>query len=417
MRTYGHHPARIALVLRLGAKMGSALATILFLPTLAQGVQGQVTNSSAPAEIREIRVGDSVSSSLESGKPFEEYRLRLAGGDSVQIDMESPVTGSTTATPATGEQATGIRGFDAFLELRRLGGQDPVATDDDGGSTGLNSRLIFTAPSSGDYVIRARSFGRRAEGDYALRVTGLPRAPTPTMLVGDRGGGSLGPNSPVMVIFGESQRYGLHWVNGQQGERMRIHVRSDAPSQSLELLSSSGSTLAANRSANPNNQIISVLPEADRYLVRVGIPSGQEADYSLDVERATTRIRERIELVRVGHVADDEALTLTSSISSRPDGSGEADFFYKLYSLFVRENEPVTVIVDAPGFDPVVDAGEVETLGLLPQVTVTSVAGRPARLVLWPFRSGRVYIRVRSPSLAIGSFRLRIVAGVAQPPD
>lgn len=416
MRTYGCRSARIVLALRASAMAGCALAAMLPLPATAQNVQEETAVRAAPAEIREVRVGDSVSSSLDPANPFEEYRLRLAGGDSVQIDMESP-TGRRVAARPPGDEPAVTTQLDSFLELRRLGAQDPVAVDDDGGDTGLNSRLIFTAPSSGEYIIKARGFGRRNEGAYTLRVTGLPRAPAPTDLVGDRGGGSLGSTSPVMVIYGESQRYALYWVNGEQGERMRIHVQSDAPSQSLELLSSSGSTLAASRNADPDIQIISVLPESGRYLVRVAIPSRYQARYSLDVGRAAMgTTRERTNRVLVGHHADAETLTLESNISPRPDGSGEADFFYKLYSLEVRANRPVTVIVDAPGFDPIVEAGEVDTLGFLPWVSVNSVAGRPARLVLRPFRTGTIYIRVRSPSLAIGSFGLRIVEGVAQPP-
>ncbi len=396
-----------------------AAGTLVFsgfaFPLSAQCVQVENTSTPRVAVSRDIQVGQSVSSSLDPGKPFEEYRLRLAGGDSVRIDMVSPISRSAAATSATGDQPAGTRELDSFLELRRSGGQDPVAVDDDGGDEGLNSRLLFTAPLSGDYIIRARTFGSSASGDYVLTVVALPRAPTPIDLAGDQHEDDLGPNSPVMVIFDEPRRYALYWVNGEQGERIRLHARSDAQSLSLELLNSSGSTLATKRTVDPNVEIISVLPATGRYLVRVAVPSSQTAHYSLDVDRVHTRDRETSRLVRVGHDNIHE-LTLTSNFNPRPDGSGEADFFYKLYWLNVQANESVTVIVDAPGFDPIVEAGEVETLGFLPWVSVNSIAGRPARLVLRPFRTGTIYIRVRSDSLTIGSFRLRIVAGVAMPP-
>lgn len=48
-----------------------------------------------------------------------------------------------------------------------------LAENDDGTDTALNSRLIFAAPATGDYIIRATGFSD-GQGRYSL---GLAEAP------------------------------------------------------------------------------------------------------------------------------------------------------------------------------------------------------------------------------------------------
>jgi hypothetical protein len=413
MKNYGRRAEAIPIASKTKSGIGFLAFAFLALPAAAQSMQTEQVSRAAPAPVRDIQVGSSIPSSLDPGEPFEEYRLHLGAGDSVLIDMESPTRGSSQSGSASGAQEAASRRFDTVVELRREGVQDPVAVDDDGGENN-NSRLIFTAPSAGDYFIRARAFAR-GEGDYVLTVTPLPRAPSPTVLAGGRAEGDLDANSPIIGILDETRRYALYWVDAMEGDRMRLHVFSSTPGVTLELLDTSGSTLAASINGGQDAQIISVIPETERYLLRVAIPSSQAAHFTVDLESVPKRDRGPRTFVQVGHDAGD-ALTLASNISLKADGSGEADFFYQLYFLAVRKDHPVTVIVDSSEFDPVVEAGEVDTLGFVGSVSVNSVAGRTARLVLQPFRNGDVYIRVRSTGLAIGAFRIQIVPGISRPP-
>jgi hypothetical protein len=58
--------------------------------------------------------------------------------------------------------------FDTFLRLSNPGGM-VVAVNDDGGPM-LNSKIVFTAPTTGMYRITATSFAPNATGSYSLRV-------------------------------------------------------------------------------------------------------------------------------------------------------------------------------------------------------------------------------------------------------
>ncbi|MNC78095.1 hypothetical protein D3C75_1302270 [compost metagenome] len=65
--------------------------------------------------------------------------------------------------------------FDALAEVgeERDGEFVSLAQDDDGLSD-THARLNWTAPSDGLYVVRARSFGPNATGDYVLMVERQP---------------------------------------------------------------------------------------------------------------------------------------------------------------------------------------------------------------------------------------------------
>jgi len=123
----------------------------------------------------DLSVGDSITVSDASGQP--EYTISLSEGESVQINVESEE-------------------FDTYMELLD-GSGDVIAEDDDGGD-GLNSRLFFTAPSSGTYTIRIRSFGGgNVDGEFTLSVAASD-------VVSQAEGGSLSFNEPITVEPGSA---------------------------------------------------------------------------------------------------------------------------------------------------------------------------------------------------------------------
>ena len=77
------------------------------------------------------------------------YTYKMVQGRTYQIDLMS-------------------RDFDAFLRLETPGGQQ-VAADDDGGE-GLNSRIVYRAPQTGDFQIFAMSLGGGSTGKFTLIV-------------------------------------------------------------------------------------------------------------------------------------------------------------------------------------------------------------------------------------------------------
>lgn len=105
--------------------------------------------------------------SLGGDDRYDGYRLTLTEGQRVQIIMRSA-------------------DFDTVLEI----GKDEkvftaLETDDDGLGEGTNSRLQFTVPSTGAYLVRARGFGQKPRGHYELEVSDRGPEPMPgSVLVG-----------------------------------------------------------------------------------------------------------------------------------------------------------------------------------------------------------------------------------------
>jgi len=76
--------------------------------------------------------------------------------------------------------------FDTFLQVGKAEGEfTALASDDDGLMEGTDSRLNFTLPEDGDYVLRASPLGSDSKGLYALEL--IDRGPQPqpgSILVG-----------------------------------------------------------------------------------------------------------------------------------------------------------------------------------------------------------------------------------------
>jgi hypothetical protein len=83
--------------------------------------------------------------------------------------------------------------FDPLVRVGRMAGGDFVelAHNDDGPDQGLNSRLVFTAPTAGDYVIRATAV-QDGTGAYTIGLAPAPDAPpAKPLVIGDKVEGEL----------------------------------------------------------------------------------------------------------------------------------------------------------------------------------------------------------------------------------
>jgi hypothetical protein len=392
------------------------------LPAATAAAQPQQPEAAQAVPIRAIDVQARIASRLDPshGRPYEDYRLHLAANASVRIEMESPnPSNNAPAQPVAGSQALGtLGGFDTYLELRSPDGRS-LASNDDRGDGSLNSRIVFTAPTEGDYIIRAMPLGGTiADGQnptYLLRVDPMAPAPDPTPLLTNNVTGDLNDNGPQTDFFGATNNYKAYWFEGRAGDRVQARLTSNASQAVIQIVDSGGGTLAANVGEGSHIEVVTVLPSDGRYLIRVQTPFHQAMHYSLFLATAHARPREDIRRIQVGEVISNEPITLESNVNPKPDGSGEADFFYRLYTLQVLRGQPLTVLLDAPGFRPVLEAGEVATLGFIGAMLVRSGPDGRARLVLQPFKTGIIYIRVRSSGLALGTFRLQVVRGVVPP--
>ncbi|WP_299323961.1 hypothetical protein [Parasphingopyxis sp.] len=125
--------------------------------------------------------------------------------------------------------------FDTLLEIGLMESDQfmQMFVDDDGGE-GLNSRLVFTFPESGTYIVRARTFGADATGNYTIELTELPPPPPPPPPIRIRAGGTadgeLTMDSPTYVSdsYGvEGRHYALYELRGREGDTRTITLRSE----------------------------------------------------------------------------------------------------------------------------------------------------------------------------------------------
>lgn len=171
----------------------------------------------APARGTPIQIGASIAGRLDGNSPirpvsedgldelpYVPYELELAAGQAITVrvnrtaedSMLDPYVLVGTGTPGS------------FVKL---------AEDDDSGS-GLNSRLHFTAPSAGTYLILASSFGTVSEADFRLEVqpyTAAGVAATPIV-----------PGTPVSGQLTATTRITLTDDDGSTGQLFRL--RADA---------------------------------------------------------------------------------------------------------------------------------------------------------------------------------------------
>ena len=108
-----------------------------------------------------IAVGGTITDSLEVVGDRDWIRIELAAGQAVSIALNG-----VGADPVD----------DTYLILRDSAGNQ-IAFDDDGGDTGLNSLLNFTATTGGTYYIDVGAYNNASSGAYELSVTEVEPLP------------------------------------------------------------------------------------------------------------------------------------------------------------------------------------------------------------------------------------------------
>ena len=114
-----------------------------------------------------IAVGDSFTGTLSAAGDQDWVRIQLTAGQTYQFTLSG-----------SGGSPVG----DTYLELMNSGGTLLVA-DDDGGATGYNSAITFTATTTGTYYLNARAYGNSYSGGYTLTAA---VAPPPTVYTFDQ---------------------------------------------------------------------------------------------------------------------------------------------------------------------------------------------------------------------------------------
>jgi hypothetical protein len=200
---------------------------------------------------------------------FEEHRVRLEAGQRYRLSASS-------------------EDFDTVLVLFAAGGGEPLAENDDSGGA-LNSRINYTAASTGEYVLRVRTFSPDGRGGYSVAAETVPPLPPPVsspgMAVPASGTwslwqGELAPSDPDA----DGRRYDDYLVRFEAGQTRYISLEAEAFDATVQLLTAAGrdrdppETVDGDDDAGAgfNSLMAFRAEEAGDYVVRVGA-YGQDA--------------------------------------------------------------------------------------------------------------------------------------------
>lgn len=164
----------------------SMSATTLVTPTPTTSTAGDDFSASISTAGR-LNPGSFTTGNIESSMDTDWLRITLADGQRVQVDLE----GSPTGRGSLGD--TYLRGI-----YNSSGALIANTSNDDFGGT-TNSRVIFTAPSAGDYYVAAGAYSS-GTGTYNLSVTGGTNTAIPVFNISATSWASFEGNSGNSIL-------------------------------------------------------------------------------------------------------------------------------------------------------------------------------------------------------------------------
>ncbi|MDY6924375.1 MAG: PPC domain-containing protein [Pseudomonadota bacterium] len=288
-----------------------------------------------------IRLGQTVEGQLSSrdpetddGLPYDAFAFRARQGDRLSLSLDSEAFDPVVRI---GRPATG-----AFAQL---------AENDDGPGAGLNARLIFTAPETGDYLIRVTPVGAGGEGAYTLRLQeGPPPIAAQPIAIGDTVDGELtsGDGKSEGGAPADAWRF-----DGREGQRIRIDMTSGDFDTYLELFDDARVSLDQDDDGGPegtDSRLTLTLPRTGAYVVEARAFSEGVGDYSLSIsevapERAPDSLAFGASLQ--GEIDDD-------------DPRDDDDRGYDAFTFQGVEGQRIQVIMRSGDFDTWLQIGKAE---------------------------------------------------------
>jgi len=282
-----------------------------------------VTEGPPPAPAQPIEIGATVQGELtpedgksENGRPADAYRFSGREGQRVRIYMSSS-------------------DIDTYLQLfddNRVS----LAEDDDSGPTGTDSRLTFTLPRTGSYVLEVRGFSD-ALGTYSLVLAEIePEQPPAALAFGSTLQGEIGESDPT---DSEDRNYDAYMITGQAGQRIQAMMRSGDFDTFLRIGRSGGDfvELASDDDGlreGTDSRLNFTLPEDGDYVLRA-LPLGTEGKglYSLELIDRGPQPRPGSLLVGV---------TARGTLSET-DATADDNSFYDAYRVTLKEGDKLLI--------------------------------------------------------------------------
>ncbi|HYR11984.1 MAG TPA: PPC domain-containing protein [Longimicrobium sp.] len=244
--------------------------------------------------------------------------------------------------------------FDAYLTVARtVGGiTDHMLTDDDGTGEGTGSRLRFTVPAAGTYLLLAQSLDEDGTGAFTLRLDSATiRQPRPQPLtIGTPVTGSLTESDAEYEDQGGEGFYDLYRFQGRAGQRVRIRMEMGENYPSIEIGTREGGTFTPLETVTPGpSQLTATLPAVGEYFIRVGVFGSVTGEYTLTTEERAAQAPVRTTPIRRGE----------SATGQLEEGDAELDDgrWYDAYGYTGRAGERVRIDLRSEDFDAYVSIG------------------------------------------------------------
>ena len=299
----GGTDARVELLLPADGVYAIRANTLNAGPTGAYTLQVEQGVAPAPAVVRPITVGQTLTGDLGGADPrledesyYDLYTFQARAGD--------PVTATLRSSD-----------FDAYLALGRMRGDDfeEIQSDDDHGG-GTDARVSSTLPEAGTYTLRVKSYDGGRSGAYTLELAagilasvgdddehgdhddhGTATRPLHPQARPIRAGQTVSDSLRATDPEDSDGTYYQDWLyTGRAGERIVVTMRSAAFDSYLQFGKANAGTFtymdAQDDRGGGNDSLLALaLPEDGQYVLRVNTMSKATGPYTLRLERLRGR--------------------------------------------------------------------------------------------------------------------------------
>jgi hypothetical protein len=324
------------------ARTAAPLAACL----LSAGLAG---SAHAQPGITPLRMGQSLTGSLvQTDEPvnnrgrFHAYRVDAAQGQRLLVTAES-------------------NDFDTFLVVGRQVGPvlDEIKTDDDGGE-GTHSRLRFTAPRAGSYIVLVQSYGEDGMGPYTVALSEAPAASTGGSRPISFGGTEEGILADTDEEDSENGKfYDAYAFRGRAGQRIEAVMTSGDFDTYLALGRLDGcewEELATDDDGGEDtgSRLRYVIPADGEYVIRATSFGENTGTYTLALrERAANQSPASARRISAGATVNGEL----------DEGDAVLDTdqsFYELWTYQGQAGEQLRISMDAAEFDTYLAIGRMD---------------------------------------------------------
>lgn len=297
---------------------------------------------------RVIRPGQTINATLTESDPrltergrFHVYTFTARRGQRLVATMKS-------------------QAFDAYLTVGRVVGgiTDAMKSDDDRGG-GTDSRIRFTAPADGSYLLVAQALTEDGKGDYSVSLMDEPTPSTSAaraIRVGQSVNGRLADTDAL--LDSDDTYYDTYTISATKGQRLQIEMRADSFDTYLYFgrMDADSFTSIANDDdggGGTNSRLRVTVPETGEYVIRANSVGNAVGAYALSVterEPGPTTATPR---------ALEPNTTVTGTLDDS-DPQTDDDSYYDYWTYQGRQGERLKISLASEAFDTYLTIGTLQ---------------------------------------------------------